>query len=162
VEIKVRIPSRGKTATLEVESNHGVGSIVEVLCEELGLGDNRRWNLISGERAMGNSKTMRELSVHNGDRFELVQSQTERSKETQLEAIEKQVKEETAFLAEDKCSCGKRLTWISDYGRFYCYRCKKYPPQCSTCKKDLFWVPEYTRYYCNACGSYAPKTSLAL
>lgn len=156
------IPSRGKTAILEAESDHDVDSIVEVLCEELGLGDNRKWSLISGERSMDNSKTMRELGAGNGDRFELVQSQTERSKETQLEALAKQVKQETSFVAEHGCSCGKRLTWISQYERFYCYRCKKYPPQCSTCKEDLFWVPEYSRYYCNACGSYAPKTSLAL
>ena len=162
MEIGIRVPSLGKTATLEVESDDDVASIVEVLCQELGLGDSRKWSLAYGGRALENSKKLGELRVRDLDRIEMVETQTEKPNETrprsQPQASAKQVKLETTFVAEHKCSCGKELKWISEHGRLYCYRCKRYPPQCSTCKKDLFWVSEYRRYYCNTCGSYASKT----
>jgi len=50
--------------------------------------------------------------------------------------------------------CGGRLTWIQQYNRYYCQRCKQYPPPCPTCGKDLFWAPAYNRYYCNTCMKY--------
>jgi len=163
VEIKVEIPSQGKTATLEVENDHDVAFIVEVLCEELSLGDDRRWSLTSRRRAMDNSKTLQELDVRNGDRFELIQAKTESLAETQPTTVTKprnEVTQEGAFVAEHRCNCGNMLTWVSRYERFFCFPCIKYPPTCSICKKDLFWVPERSRYYCNACGSY--DTSIAL
>lgn len=54
--------------------------------------------------------------------------------------------------------CGEKLTWIQQYNRYYCQRCKQYPPTCPTCGKDLFWVPAYNRYYCNSCIQYSDLT----
>lgn len=76
-------------------------------------------------------------------------------------------------------SCGKALTWIPQYSRWYCYNEKKYvnPSQsnekegweqvfpeeqtgqakakkqsseqlCPSCGKDLTWIPQYSRWYC--------------
>jgi len=74
-------------------------------------------------------------------------------------------------------TCGKPLTWIPQYSRWYCYNDKKYvnpvestkkndweevsqeekqptskkqasPPVCPTCGKPLTWIPQYSRWYC--------------
>lgn len=57
-------------------------------------------------------------------------------------------------MVEELCSCGGKLSWARQYNRFYCSRCKRYSPTCSSCGKDLFWVPSYQRYYCNNCAKY--------
>lgn len=62
-------------------------------------------------------------------------------------------------LALEICKeCGKELTWIPQYNRYYCFDCEKYPPTCPTCNRDLFWVKEYNRYYCNDCKKYPDIT----
>ncbi len=61
-------------------------------------------------------------------------------------------------MVEELCRCGKKLTWVPQYSRYYCYRCRQYPPRCPYCNRDLFWVPKYGRYYCNTCRRYVePK-----
>ena len=68
-------------------------------------------------------------------------------------------------------TCGKPLTWIPQYKRWYCYTDKKYvnppgdwedvfkdekvtpqaqasTPLCPTCGKALTWIPQYSRWYC--------------
>jgi hypothetical protein len=89
VEIKVKIPSRGKTVILEAEHDHGVDSIVEVLCEELGLGESGRWSLVYGGRMVDNSKTLGDLSVRDGDLIEMAEAQTEKLKESQSRPVVK-------------------------------------------------------------------------
>ena len=54
-------------------------------------------------------------------------------------------------------TCGKPLTWIPQYKRWYCYNDKKYVTVsdeqstqhlCPTCGKPLTWIPQYKRWYC--------------
>jgi len=68
-------------------------------------------------------------------------------------------------------SCGKPLTWIPQYSRWYCYNEKKYvnpsestskdeakkakqadskpaSQMCPSCGKPLTWIPQYNRWYC--------------
>ncbi len=78
-------------------------------------------------------------------------------------------------------TCGKDLTYIPQYDRFYCYACGNYAPRgytasgpaiqlsataqdaheghyhCPSCGKELTYIPQYRRYYCYAEGKYAPK-----
>jgi ribosomal protein S27AE len=82
-------------------------------------------------------------------------------------------------------TCGKDLTWIPQYERFYCYAEKKYASReyaasasapgsaiplggaggeshvghyhCPTCGAELTFIPQYDRYYCYAEKKYAPK-----
>jgi len=59
-------------------------------------------------------------------------------------------------------TCGRELSFIERYGRFYCYSCKKYAPPrpknpCPNCGKELSYIAQYGRHYCPACGQYAPK-----
>ena len=54
--------------------------------------------------------------------------------------------------------CGRELSWIQQYNRYYCSRCKQYPPTCPICYSDLFWVPTYNQYYCNTCMKYPELT----
>lgn len=58
------------------------------------------------------------------------------------------------IMVEENCNCGKKLTWVNEYNRYYCHNCRKYSPQCPECNKDLSWVVEYGRYYCNNCLKY--------
>jgi len=51
-------------------------------------------------------------------------------------------------------TCGGMMTWVPNGQRYYCYRCRAYPPVCPTCSKDLFWVPENSKYFCNVCAKY--------
>lgn len=139
------IPSRKKAVTLEVESDHDVASVVGVLCEQLGLGDSSGWNLVVDGSKIDSTKTIGGISLRDSRLLELIPESTAASS----------IHEKNPFLAKPLCTCGKKLTWVSRYERFFCYPCKKYPPTCPSCKKDLFWVPEYSRYYCNFCGSYA-------
>jgi len=81
-------------------------------------------------------------------------------------------------------TCGKDLTWIPQYDRFYCYAEKKYAPKgytasssagpaiplggsgteshvghyhCPSCGGELTFITQYDRYYCYAENKYAPK-----
>src|SRR3972149_3876748 len=81
-------------------------------------------------------------------------------------------------------TCGKDLTWIPQYDRFYCYAEKKYAPKgyaaapttgpaiqlggagteppvghspCPSCGRELTFIAEYDRHYCYAEKKYAPK-----
>jgi predicted RNA-binding Zn-ribbon protein involved in translation (DUF1610 family) len=63
-------------------------------------------------------------------------------------------------------TCGRELSYIEKYGRFYCYSCKKYAPAkpknpCPNCGKELTYIAQYGRHYCPACGQYAPKEMTA-
>jgi len=63
-------------------------------------------------------------------------------------------------------TCGRDLSYIEKYGRFYCYSCKKYAPAkvknpCPNCGKELTFIAAYQRHYCPACGQYAPKEMTA-
>jgi hypothetical protein len=89
MEIKVAIPSRGKTVTLEVENNHAAGSVLEVLCDKLGLADSARWSLVHRGRTINNSQTLEELRVGDGDRFEMVETHAGKA-----EALTSQLKQE--------------------------------------------------------------------
>ncbi len=54
----------------------------------------------------------------------------------------------------EMCRCGEKLTWTPEYNRYFCHKCRQYPPTCPDCQHDMFWVREYNRYYCNTCGKY--------
>ena len=132
------IPSRKKSVTLEVESDHEVASVVEVLCQQLGLGDNSDWSLVVDGSKVDRTKTIGGISLRDSRLLELIPAANSKN----------------LFVAKLLCTCGEELTWVSLYERFFCYSCQKYPPTCPSCKKDLFWVPEHSRYYCNSCGRF--------
>jgi ribosomal protein S27AE len=58
--------------------------------------------------------------------------------------------------------CGRELTYISLYRRWYCYSCRAYAPvtrsrfACPTCGAALRWIGQYERWWCDACRRYAP------
>lgn len=162
MEINVKVPSREKILTIEVDEDNSVRSIVEVVCQELSLGDSKQWRLKSGGD-LEPSKTLRELRVYDGDTLELVEAEIEKPESTQrqfqTEPGRIPTKLKSSFSAKPTCNCGKGLKWIKQYDRYYCYSCRKYPPRCPKCKKDLFWIPEPGRYYCNTCTSYASTSS---
>ena len=59
-------------------------------------------------------------------------------------------------------TCGRELTFIPQYSRSYCYRCRAYAPlaraknACPNCGATLRWIDQYERWWCDACRRYAP------
>ncbi|MGI0149733.1 MAG: hypothetical protein ACREDF_09420, partial [Thermoplasmata archaeon] len=59
--------------------------------------------------------------------------------------------------------CGRELTYISQYDRWYCYSCRTYAPRakakfaCPTCGASLRWISQYERWWCDSCRRYAPS-----
>jgi len=60
-------------------------------------------------------------------------------------------------------TCGRALTYIQQYNRWYCYSCRAYAPKtrskfaCPTCGAALRWISQYERWWCDACRKYAPS-----
>src|SRR5947208_2767161 len=60
-------------------------------------------------------------------------------------------------------TCGRALTYIQQYNRWYCYSCRAYAPKtrskfaCPTCGAALRWISQYERWWCDACRRYAPS-----
>jgi len=60
-------------------------------------------------------------------------------------------------------TCGRALTYIQQYNRWYCYSCRAYAPKtrskfaCPTCGAALRWIPQYERWWCDGCRKYAPS-----
>jgi ribosomal protein S27AE len=58
-------------------------------------------------------------------------------------------------------TCGRELTYISHYSRWYCYSCQRYAPAakarhaCPTCGSTMRWIDRYQRWWCDECGKYA-------
>ncbi len=68
-----------------------------------------------------------------------------------------------ASKAEHPCpTCGRELTYISQYRRYYCYYCQRYAPlarsknACPTCGTTMRWIDRHQRWWCDACQKYAP------
>ena len=60
-------------------------------------------------------------------------------------------------------TCGKELTFISQYNRYYCYACQRYAPvasrsknACPTCGATMRWIDQHRRWWCDDCRRYAP------
>jgi len=59
-------------------------------------------------------------------------------------------------------TCGRELTYIARYRRWYCYHCRTYAPvsesrfACPTCGAALRWISQYERWWCDSCRRYAP------
>jgi len=59
-------------------------------------------------------------------------------------------------------TCGRELTYIARYRRWYCYHCRAYAPvsqskyACSNCGAALRWIGQYERWWCDSCRRYAP------
>ena len=59
-------------------------------------------------------------------------------------------------------TCGRALTYISQYNRWYCYSCRAYAPvakskfACPSCGASLRWISQYERWWCDSCRKYAP------
>ena len=59
-------------------------------------------------------------------------------------------------------TCGRELTYIALYRRWYCYHCRAYAPvstskfACPNCGAALRWIAQYERWWCDACRRYAP------
>jgi len=59
-------------------------------------------------------------------------------------------------------TCGRELTYIARYRRWYCYHCRAYAPvseskfACPTCGAALRWIRQYERWWCDSCRRYAP------
>ena len=59
-------------------------------------------------------------------------------------------------------TCGRALTFIPQYSRWYCYSCRTYAPRtmakfaCPNCGASLRWISPYSRWWCDACRRYAP------
>ncbi len=60
-------------------------------------------------------------------------------------------------------TCGRELSYISQYERWYCYFCQRYSPKvapkfaCPTCGSTLRWIGQYQRWWCDNCQKYAPS-----
>lgn len=58
-------------------------------------------------------------------------------------------------------TCGRELTFVPQYDRWYCYSCRAYAPKakakfaCPNCGASLRWIPQYSRWWCDACRRYA-------
>ena len=58
-------------------------------------------------------------------------------------------------------TCGRELTYISQYDRWYCYHCPAYAPvakskfACPNCGASLRWIELYERWWCDSCRRYA-------
>jgi len=58
-------------------------------------------------------------------------------------------------------TCGRELTYIARYRRWYCYHCRAYAPMsesrfaCPTCGAALRWIGQYERWWCDSCQRYA-------
>lgn len=65
--------------------------------------------------------------------------------------------------AEHPCpTCGRELTYISQYNRYYCYSCQRYAPAgaraknaCPTCGSTMRWIEQHRRWWCDSCQRYA-------
>lgn len=65
--------------------------------------------------------------------------------------------------AERPCpTCGRELTFISQYNRYYCYFCQRYAPAgarsknaCPTCGATMRWIDQHHRWWCDDCQKYA-------
>src|SRR5881296_3847740 len=59
-------------------------------------------------------------------------------------------------------TCGRELTHIARYRRWYCYHCRAYAPvsqsrfACPNCGAALRWIGQYERWWCDSCRRYAP------
>ena len=59
-------------------------------------------------------------------------------------------------------TCGRGLTYIGLYSRWYCYSCRTYAPlaksknACPNCGASLRWIAQYERWWCDSCRRYAP------
>ncbi len=58
-------------------------------------------------------------------------------------------------------TCGRELTFVPQYDRWYCYSCRAYAPKakakfaCPNCGASLRWIAQYSRWWCDACRRYA-------
>ena len=58
-------------------------------------------------------------------------------------------------------TCGRELTYVPQYDRWYCYSCRAYAPKakakfaCPNCGASLRWISQYSRWWCDACRRYA-------
>ncbi len=65
--------------------------------------------------------------------------------------------------AEHPCpTCGRELTFIAQYNRYYCYSCQRYAPAgaraknvCPTCGATMRWIEQHRRWWCDSCQRYA-------
>ncbi len=59
-------------------------------------------------------------------------------------------------------NCGRELSFITQYNRWYCYFCQRYAPAtksknaCPTCGATMRWIDQHQRWWCDACQKYAP------
>src|SRR5437879_11966976 len=59
-------------------------------------------------------------------------------------------------------TCGRELTYIARYRRWYCDHCRAYAPvsqskfACPNCGPALRWIGQYQRWWCDSCRRYAP------
>ncbi len=59
---------------------------------------------------------------------------------------------------EQPCpNCGRELSYIAQYNRWYCYSCRAYAPvarsknACPNCGATLRWIDQYERWWCDSC-----------
>jgi predicted RNA-binding Zn-ribbon protein involved in translation (DUF1610 family) len=58
-------------------------------------------------------------------------------------------------------TCGRELTFVPQYDRWFCYSCRAYAPKakakfaCPNCGASLRWIAQYSRWWCDACRRYA-------
>jgi len=58
-------------------------------------------------------------------------------------------------------TCGRELTFIAQYDRYYCYFCQRYAPvtrvkgACPTCGATMRWIDQHQRWWCDSCQKYA-------
>ncbi len=58
-------------------------------------------------------------------------------------------------------TCGRELSFITQYSRWYCYFCQRYAPAtksknaCPTCGATMRWIDQHQRWWCDACQKYA-------
>jgi endogenous inhibitor of DNA gyrase (YacG/DUF329 family) len=58
-------------------------------------------------------------------------------------------------------TCGRELSFIAQYDRYYCYFCQRYAPvarvkgACPTCGATMRWIDQHQRWWCDSCQKYA-------
>jgi len=74
MEVEVEIPKIRKVVRLEVEADHSLDSILEVICKDLGLGRKESWSIAYHDIEISDySSTIRQLGVEERDRFQLIE-----------------------------------------------------------------------------------------
>ena len=74
MEVKIEVPKIGTAVRIDVEPDHSLDSVLEIICRDLDLGMRESWSLVwRGKEIDDYSKTVQQLGVTAEDRFQLIE-----------------------------------------------------------------------------------------